>query len=70
MEFNIQQGWEFPHSLIAHSLISLKSKERLRAIRSDRSRQMSDCERIVQVAHIKRATVSEMLRSLITNEQP
>ena len=57
------QGWEF-----AHLLISLKSIERLWAIRSDRSRQMSDCEQIAQVAHIKRATVSESLRLLMTNE--
>ena len=56
----VWQGWEFAHSLIAHSLIahsliahsliahSLKSNERLLAIRSDRSRQMSDRERIAQ----------------------
>ena len=58
-------------SFAYHSfVISLKSNEQLQAIRSDPSRQMSDCEQIVQVAHIKRATVSEMLSSLITNEQP
>ena len=37
----------------AHSLISLKSNERLWAIRSDRSRQMSDRERIAQVSQRK-----------------
>ena len=53
-----------------NSLISLKSNERLWAIRSDRSRQMSDRERIAQVAQRKWATVSESLRSLKTNERP
>ena len=48
----ILQGWEFAHSLL----------------RSNRSNQMSDCERIAQVAHVKRATVSESLSSLMTNE--
>ena len=38
---------------------SLKSNERLLAIHSDRSRKLSDCERISQVAHDKWATVSE-----------
>ena len=56
------QGWEF-----THSLISLKSNEHLWAIRSDRSRQMSDYERIAEVAHIKRATVSKSPRSLTKN---
>ena len=51
-----EQGWEFAHSLIAHSLISLKSNKRLWAIPSDRSRQMS--------------AVSESLRWLKTNERP
>ena len=54
----------FAHSSFAHLLISLKSNERLWAIRSDRSRQMSDCEQIAQVAQRKWATVSESLRSL------
>ena len=49
------QGWEF-----AHSLISLKSNEQLWAIRSDRSRQMSNRERIAQVAQRKWATVSDV----------
>ena len=30
---------------------------------------MSDCERIAQVAHVKRATVSNSLKSLIINKQ-
>ena len=55
---------------IAHSLISLKSNEQLWAIRSDRSRQMSDCEQIAQVAQRKWAIVSKLLRSLKTNERP
>ena len=42
-EVKFFQGWEFAYSLI----------------RSDRSRQMSNCEGIAQVAHVKRATVSE-----------
>ena len=37
----------------AHLLISLKSNQQLRAIRLDRSRQMSDRERIAQVAQRK-----------------
>ena len=53
----------------AHSLRLLKSNERLWVIRSDRSGQMSDCEQIAQVAHVKRATGSESLRSLMTNDQ-
>ena len=76
------QGWEFAHSLICSSLIrsslicsfahllrSLKSNEQLWAIPSDYSGQMRDCERIVQVTHVKKATVSESLRSLKTNER-
>ena len=47
------QGWEFNHSLIAHSFILLKSNEQLLAIRSDCSRKMSVCERIAQVAQDK-----------------
>ena len=41
--------WKYsksPYTRAGNSLISLKSNERLWAIRSDRSRQMSDCERI------------------------
>ena len=48
--------WEFTHSLIAHSLISLI---RLSLIRSFHSNQMSNCERIVQVAQDKWATMNE-----------
>ena len=46
----------------------LRSNERLWAIRSYCSRQMSNCERIAQVAHVKRATVSNSLRSIMINE--
>ena len=60
----------FAHRSFAHSLRSLKSNERLWVIFSDPSRQMSDCEQIAQVAHIKRATVSELLRLLMKNERP
>ena len=63
------QGREF-----AHSLISLKSNERLWAICSDCSEEMSDHERIAQVAQDKWATVSELLKTnehlLIYHEQP
>ena len=45
----ILQGWEFAHSLIAHSLIAHS------LIRSNRSGQMSKCERFAQVAQDKRA---------------
>ena len=65
LNFAIRAG----NSLIAHSLRSLKSNEQLWAIHSDRSSEMSDCERIAQVAHIKRATVSKLLRLLTKNEQ-
>ena len=58
------QGWEF-----AHLLRSLKSNEQLWAICSNRSGQMSNCEQIAQVAHVKRATISKSLRSLMKNEQ-
>ena len=57
----------FAHHSFAHSLILLKSNERLWAIRSDRSRQMSDREGIAQVTQRKWATVSESLSSLKTN---
>ena len=49
------QGWDL---LIAHSLISLKSNERLWANRSGRLRQMSNYERFAQVAHQKWANCS------------
>ena len=55
--------------LIAHLLISLKSNERLWAIRSDRSRQMSDREWIAQVNQRKWATLSDSLSLLRGNEQ-
>ena len=64
------QGWEFAHWLIAHLLILLKSKEGLWAIRTDRSRQMSDREQIAQVAQRKWATMSESPISLRGNERP
>ena len=48
----------FVHCSFAHSLISLKSNEGLWAIRTDRSRQMSDREQIDQVAQDKWVTVS------------
>ena len=54
----------------AYLLISLKPNERLWAIRSDRSNQMSDCERFAQIAQNKWATMSESLRSLRGNEPP
>ena len=57
----------FTHRSFAHSLISIKSNERLRAIRLDRSRQMSNHEGIAQR---KWATASELLRLLKTNERP
>ena len=63
------QSQEFAHSIIAHLLISLKSNERLWAICSDRSRQMSDHELIAQVAQDKWATMSDSLRSLRGNKQ-
>ena len=43
----------FAHRSFAHLLILLRSNERLWAIRSDRSRQMSNRERIPQVAQDK-----------------
>ena len=43
--------------------------ERLLAIPSDHSGQKSDCEQIAQVAHDKRATVSELLRSLDAHDK-
>ena len=55
--------------LFAHLLILLKSNERLLAIRSDWPRQMSDHERITQVAKDIWATVINFLRSLKGNEQ-
>ena len=59
------QGWEFAYLFIA---FSLKSNDWLWAIRSDRSRQMSNREQLAQVAQDKWATVSKLLRSLMINE--
>ena len=83
---NKNQGWEFAHLLICSSLIHsfphfaqikwatvsnlLRSNEQLWAVRSDRSRQMSDHERIAQVTQRKWVTLSKSLRSLKTNEWP
>ena len=53
------QGREFAHLLIAHSLSC-----------SFCSNQMSDCERLAQIAQDKRVTVSDSLRSLRGNKQP
>ena len=47
----------------------LKTNERLRANRSGRSEEMSDCEQIAQVAQDKLGTVSDLLRSLRGNER-
>ena len=54
---------------VSDSLRSLKTNERLWANRSGCSRQMSDRERIAQVAHNKWATVSDSLRLLLINER-
>ena len=99
--FAKEQGWEFAHSLIAHSLIhsfahlliahllicsfahfaqikcatvsdshrSLKTNERPWANPSGHSEEMSDRERMAQVAQEKWATMSDLLRSLRGNEQ-
>ena len=58
----------FAHRSFTHLLISLKTNEWLWAICSNRSRQMSDRERITQVAHDKWATVSDSLRLLMINK--
>ena len=63
------EGPRVGNSLIAHSLKSLRTNERMWAIRSSSSGQMSDCERIAQVAHDKWANVSVSLWSLRTNER-
>ena len=52
-----------------HSLKSLRTNEQMWAIFSGCSGQMSDCEQIAQVAHDKWANVSNLLRSLRTNER-
>ena len=58
------QGWEF-----AHLLRLLRTNERLWANRPDRSGRISNCERIAQVAHDRRATVSDLLRTLMIKER-
>ena len=55
---------------MSESLRLLRGNERPWANRSGRSEEMSDRERIAQVAQRKWATVSKSLRSLKTNEQP
>ena len=52
----------------AHLLTINHFNEPLRAIRLDRSGQMSACERITLVAHDKRATMSNSLRLLMIKE--
>ena len=59
----------FAHRSLAHLLRSLRLNERLWAIQSDHSGQMSDYDRIAQGAHYKWATVSDSLRSLMIHEQ-
>ena len=62
-------GWEFAQikwATVSDLLRSLRSNERLWVNCSDGSYQKSNCKRIVQVAHIKRATVSKSLKSLAT----
>ena len=66
--FNWDYGGQGIRSF-AHLLKITHFDEQLWAICSDRSGQMSDCERIAQVSHDKEATVSESLRSLMTKEQ-
>ena len=51
-------------SNVSKSLISLTKNEQSWAIRSGRSEEMSERERIAQVAQQKWATVSESLSSL------
>ena len=54
----------FAHRSLAHCSFAqiAQIKWALWAICSDRSGQMSNCERIAQVAHVKRVTMSESLR--------
>ena len=71
------QGWEFAHSLIAHSLIHsfahslilLKKNERPWANCSGRSEEMSDREQFAQVAQDKWATVSKSAQKKWANER-
>ena len=59
----------FAHRSFAHSLRLLRSNERLWVICSDRSGQMSYCDQKAQVTHDKWATISDLLRLLMINEQ-
>ena len=59
----------FTYCSFDHLLRSLKSYGQLLVICSDHSGQKSNCEQIAQVTHVKRATVSELLKSLMTNER-
>ena len=63
------QGWEFAQSLIAHLVKIAHFNEPLWGICSECSGHVSGCERIAQVSHDKRTTVSKSLRSLMTKEQ-
>ena len=54
------------HRSSTHWLRSLRTNEPLWTNCSGRSCQMSHCERIAQVAHVKRATMSKLLRLLMT----
>ena len=54
---------------MSNSLRSLRKNEQLWANQSGRSCQKSNCEWIAQVAHDKRATVSDLLRVLMRKEQ-
>ena len=60
-----QIKWE----TVSNLLRSLRTNEPLWANRSGCSCQKSDREQIAQVAHDKRATVRDSIRSLIINEQ-
>ena len=53
------QGWEFALSLICSSIF----RSKLLILKSN-------CEQFTHVAHYKRATVSDLLRLLITKERP
>ena len=62
------QGWDLLiRSLLIRSLL-IRSFAHL-LICSNRSDQMSDCERFAQIAQDKRATVSESLRLLMSKER-
>ena len=73
-QFIFLQGWEFAHFLIVHLLICLDCSdqmsdcERINQV-AQCSCQKSDHERIAQVAHDKRATLRNLLSSLMIKEQ-